>query len=758
MFLYRSKNKKNTKLRARISAVLISVQILSLLSFATGCGAKSSDAPELNEPVMAEVQYRPVSKRTIGKKEIMYGHVVPRDYPCFSKNGADIAEVKVATGDFVNEGDVIATGVSTMNSEIIAGLQEEINSLNRQRTTTQEVSDKVVEKLQYERKIEEYLEDSDGIWKKDKEIEKEQEELRFNLALIDSRIASAKSEIADIQNDSKDVVFTAPFTGYVTFVKDFSQTNHVEPNENIAVISDMDELYIESSEKTIDNYTFEDYKKKWTYLNGKKVYITERRYTNEEVSCAKAIKANPFIQFEVPGEKLTIGTDMVLYFMDSDDAEKLVVGNDSIYRDNDSAFVYVKGPDDSNTDEKRAVKLGVSDGNYTEVISGLEEGELVYYNNNAAIPLKYEISEVELKDYEEKCETQFISLSNPYSKIYTADYSGKIQEIHNVGLASAGDTLFTLQTNVKRADVEAAKSTVKELDTTREKERKEYEKAKTDLEEVIRMAGEMPAEEMATDSDALRETMYLAERAQCDLDILTYNENLAKQEYDAQRAAAQKEYNKLAGAGFESGGDYVKTSDIDGNINSYGPSRNARVEKYQYIITEQYRKEEEGSTRLHVLVDSSDPSMPNVSPKIGEEVTFFNKEKSWTGKCLGINGNPTRFILFTQGEKQYTTYSSPFYKEIEDQFEMVIDDDITEEDLEDAKVRFNGLEVKQATVVPAQCVKSEYDQLAQKEIYFVWKLENDEIVKEYVTVHDTVVATGTVFILDGVEVGDKLLK
>ena len=758
MFLCRNKKHNRKKLRARISAALVSMQMIALLSLATGCGGNDGSIPELNDPVMAAAEYRPVGKRTIGKKELMYGRVVPKEYPCFSKDGADLAEINVAVGDYVNEGDVIATGVSGVDAELIATLKEEANSLTRQRANAKNVSDKTLEKLDYEKKIEEYLEDSDGIWNKEKEIEKEQEEQRYNLALIDSRLSSVRSEIAELEKNSSKEIFTAPYTGYVTFVKDFSQTNHVEPNENIIVVSDMDELYIECTDKTIENYNYESYKKKWTYVNGKKAYITERRYTNEEVSCAKATKSNPYIQFEVPGEKLTIGTNMVLYFMDSDDSEKLVVGNDSIYRENEDQYVYVKTGDENSSDEKRNVKLGVSDGYYTEVISGLEEGEMVHYKNNAAVPLKYEIAEIGLSDYAENCETGFVSISNPYSRIYTADYAGKLEELHNVGVASEGDTLFVMQTNVKRADIEAAKSTVKELDTTREKERKEYEKAKTNLEEVIKMAGEIPAEAVATDSDAIRESMYLAERTQCDLDILTYTEDFSKQEYDAQRASAQKEYNKLSSAGFDADNNYVKKLEMDGNINSYGPARYARVEKYQFVITEQYSKDGEDFTRLHVLVDSKDPSMPSVSARIGEEVTLYSDEKSWTGKCIGVNGDLLRYILSTKDEKQYSTYSAPFYKNVPEQFDVLINEKLTKEDMEGTKIKFNGFEVKQSVVVPGTCVKSEYDQLAKKDVYFVWKVEGDNIVKEFVHIYETVVATGTVLVLDGVEVGDKLLK
>lgn len=758
LFQYRIKKQNKKRIRARISAILICAEIISMLSFMTGCGSSKAEVPELNEPVVAESAYRPVSKRIVGRKELMFGTVVPREYPCIAREGIELAELNVAIGDYVKKGDVIATGVTSASAETIKTLNNEIASLGRQRTNTKNVSDKTIEKLNYEKKIEEYLENNDGVQEKEKEIATEQENQRYNLAVIDNSISSKRTEISELQEKDDEKTITAPISGYVSFVKDLSESNHVESNENIAVIYDPDELYIESNEKTIDNYDFEDYESKWAYIDGEKVDITERRYTNEEVSYAKSVKCNPYIQFEVPGKKLTMGIDVVLYFMNSDDTPKLAIGTDSIYRENDEEYVYVKGPEGSSADEKRLVKLGATDGKYTEVISGLEEGELVYYRNTAAIPKTYEEATAGLADYQEKCETEFISIANPYSKIYTADYSGKIEELHIVGEASEGDSLYTLQTNVGVADIAEVKDTLEDLDTSREKTRKEYEKNKSDLEEIIKGADKFSAEDMATDSDAIHENMYLAERTQCELDILNYNENYSKEEYNAQKAIAQESLNDLSNARQNGEPVYSVNSDVSGNINTNGVARGTKVEKYQYIMTEQYRKEEDGFTRMHVIVDSKDPSMPNAMPKIGEDITLFNKDHSWDGKCLGINGSEERFILFTQGEQEYSTYSKPFFKGIEFQFDFRIEDEISKDDLEGAKVRFYGKDMRQVVVVPSPCVKTEYDQMAQKDLYYVWKIENGEIVKEYVTIYETTVATGTTYIMDGVEVGDKLLK
>ncbi len=757
LFRCQSKKQKRT-IKQRISAVLISAELLSLLGFMTGCGGSKAAIPQLEEPIVAEASYRPLSKRIVGKKEIMYGKVVPREYPCFAKEGVDLKELNVGIGDYVEEGDVIAVGSSGPYSELIIGLENEIKSLNRQRTNTINISNKTLEKLDYEKKIEQYLEDDAAIQEKDKAIASENENQRFSVALIDSDISSKKKQLDELYNKTASKVFKAPCSGYVSFVKDISQSNHVEANENIAVIYDPEELYIESDEYTIDNYKYEDYKCKWALINGKRTPITERKYTNEEVSYAKSVKCNPYIQFEAPEEKLTMGVDVVLFFMDSDDTEKLAVGNDSIYRENDSTFVYIKSATGTDADEKREVKLGVTDGHYTEVISGIEEGEQIFYRNSEAIPKRRDMGDAVSGDFQEKCETEFVSILNPYSKIYMSEYSGKLLEMHDLGTASAGDSLYVLQTNIGSAELEDVRKEIELLDINREKERKEYEKTTSELETVLNNAKTMNTEEMATDSDAIHETMYLAERTQCELDILNYNESYAKEQYAADRTVAEKQLSNFSNARKDGTSDYTLNSEVDGSINSLGVTRNTRLEKNQYIMTEQYSKEDDGSTRLHVLVDSKDPSMPNANPKIGEEVIFYNETKSWTGKCLGINGNPERYMLFTRDEQQHATYSSPYFKGIEYQFDFVVDDKITKEDMEKSKVKFFGKDFRQVVIVPSTSVKTEYDNLAQQEYNYVWKVENGEIVKEYVTIHKTPVATGTTYILDGVEVGDKVLK
>ena len=105
MKLFRFNNKrKNTKIAAILAASLI-------LSSLSGCGKKAAEPiPELMNPLAAAEAYRPVEIGSVGDIYILNGIVVPKEYPVFSEKMFQIADINVRMGNYVNEGDVIATG------------------------------------------------------------------------------------------------------------------------------------------------------------------------------------------------------------------------------------------------------------------------------------------------------------------------------------------------------------------------------------------------------------------------------------------------------------------------------------------------------------------------------------------------------------------------------------------------------------------------------------------------------------------------
>ena len=462
---------------------------------------------------------------------------------------------------------------------------------------------------------------------------------------------------------------------------------------------------------------------------------------------------------------------MPMYFLEGDDAPQLAVGNDSIYRDSGENFVYVKGPDGKN--EKRIIELGVTDGLYTEVISGLEEGELVFYNNRAMIPSSQDIYEVELSDYVVECTSKIVDLAYPKYEIYTSEISGDFSRIANTGAASAGDALFSVDSNAGKGDVEEARLTIENLDKTRQEALDTYNKNRAELEEILKGAEMFTAEDMGTSTDAIYENMYLAERTKCDIDTLDIQESYEKAEYNATRSIKMEEYEKIRiGTTYVDGhSDYVESAVRDGKIAAIVHDNDAKIEKGSYVLTESYRNDKPNHTKLLAII-SEEPGLvsPINTAYLGQKVTLVNKQeddgsaedvknlKTWTGTCIGINGSKDRFMLFTDDDRPHVTFSAPFNKNVEYQCILEMDGEITETDLLRNELTIPAREMRQVVAVPMKAVKSEVDQLTQKEKHFVWKLEGEEYVKEYVIVYDSISATGTKYILSGLEVGDKILK
>ena len=704
--------------------------------------------PELKEPVSVAENYRPVSKRMIGNISILMGKVVPRDYPVFSTKFVSITDIAVGVGDTVKEGDVIAHGTLGDMSDTITQLRNQLTILGKQRVKEQRVTDERIKKLELERKNEKHLKDKKGMASKDTMIQVEKENLRFNLAMIDSSVSDINSQIAELEENSGTITFTAPYSGTVTYVKDVSHGNTVGNNENIAVISDMDDLYIETNNVTLDKYVYDEYKSKWITVDGKKVDITEHRYTNQEIAYANSVKRNPYMAFECPGVKLDIGTDIPLYFMKEKNDLRLSVGRDSIYYENDEVFVYVKNEKTGNND-KRQIELGATDEHYAEVVSGLEEGELVYYKNTMVTPDKYDVVDVTLSNYCEEIETEFFDHSYPYYDIYMSDVTGDYHKLKDIKQASEGDALFEVVSTAGKDVIEEARLGVVSLDNEKAQADKEYESAKKDLEKAIKQAKKHPLPKKATETDAVRNMRLLDERLECDLNILNIEHDFAVESYSINRQTKNAEYQKILKG--TAAAPYTVTCKNNGVITYTGLNAEDKIEKGGFVVTVEKMRPDEERTGVFALGDSG-----NV--KIGQQVKIQKEKDIAVGHVVGINGVPERYMLCSRNGQQYSTYSLPFAKQQAFQAYIEMDEKIPNTMFNDAIFKFNNIEAHNVIVVPLLCIKTEVDQLTQVETNYVWKLENDVPVKEYVEVYGEGNATGGYYVLSGIEVGDKVLK
>ena len=252
--------------------------------------------------------------------------------------------------------------------------------------------------------------------------------------------------------------------------------------------------------------------------------------------------------------------------------------------------------------------------------------------------------------------------------------------------------------------------------------------------------------------------MYLSERMDCQSNILDYEEDYSSKDYTANRGYLSSVLQKMRKGTTVMDGrsDYTQYSTGPGRIEFVAFNEDSVIEKNSFIMAEGIRKEEE-NTRLFAVMGSLS-AIPPVSATVGRTVTLKQGSKTTTGTCIGKNGISDRYMLFTRNGKPCVTYSAPFKKNAEFQFYVEMDSKIEPKDLTKCEMTFNGVDVRDAVVISSSALRSEQSQLNDEFKYYVWKLEGDQIVKEYVDVYHPQAATSTKLILNGVEPGDKVLK
>ena len=759
--LKKNKYWSSARRRSGIYAGLLLVCFVMLLS---GCGKKEK-APELLSPVAEVEAYRPVTKRIVGKVETLEGKVVPKDYPCFSSIPLTISEVKVGVGDYVKAGDVLAESDTTQMKEELKQVTTEIASLNRQKALASEVTDLTLKKLGIERDTEIILSDAYELAKKDKEIAETLENLRYQKAVIDSDLASLAKRKAKLEKEMSGRTFTAAHDGYITYVKDFTHSNHVDASENILVVSDFDDLYIETEEVNTHEYKYENYKSKWTFVNGQRVLIKEHPYTSAELSYAQGLTKYPPQSFDLCSGNLTIGYYLTLYFSENGFEEKLAVGNDSIYRENGETFVYVRN--DKGEKEKRKVELGlVDDVNYTEVISGLSEGEIVFYKNMVTPPVTYETIQAGLQDYTETGETDSTYLAYPYTKFIMAPVSGTYHGSAAASVVSEGEELCSVVSNAGVIASEEARVALSKFDRNRKRQKQAFEAGRVNIETMLKQTEGLDSPDLTNEVDAvtgetvygaIRELRHLKERLNLELEILHTTEEANIKDYNARRTLLQEQYSKLSKTA--SGDGVSVTAPKNGRVYYKIYNDGDEIGKDEYLMAFEMRGDEKDSTRLLTSFSEGGTGVKvKYQPLLGQPVLAKSESGSWNGSVIAVNADQSRNILFTRDGKECVTNSKPFTRGVQFQFFVKLDGELTESDMKGMKVSFGGRRFEKVVSLPVNSVKTEENRYTGKDKYYVWKVENDMVVKEYVKIYKTEAVTGSAYILSGVDAEDVILK
>ena len=745
----------------KISILIIMTMLLGLLG---GCEKKEIQAPELLAPVAVNEAYRIVGYGDIGDFQYRHGQVVPMDYCHFWKTRTDVAEIKVDVGQYVEKGEVLAVAdieaAEEMKNDIIA--QKELYTARH--TLNCGIYDAKKQELNYRLMGYQELMDDENINATRLEMAILDENHNYDVLLYEYNIAAYNKDISKYQEIISDGTLVAKTSGYVTYVKDLSNGSGAENFENIVIISDYNDCYVEVEDAWIRDSMFYYYPVCYTLLNGEKYYLDEYEYNPDELVIAGNREAYPYLRlnFENAEAMPEIGSRIPVFFQKSITENVLYVGNDSLYSDDLGNFVYVNK--DGQT-EKRYVEIGDTDKFNTEIKSGLEAGEMVFYSSESVLPENYKTVSVVSMDYDVLESTYNCDISNTRNSLYLSEYEGNIKNIYvNVGdYVEKGDLICTIETNESSAalvDMENQinnykssytdtisnyDSQIKELENQKAlaisaREQKATEEA-VDESEIATSTDATP--EIATSTDAGEEAEeempvrnYIPEELAYQIEQVKYQKQIYELEYAYQLGIMEEQYSKAKGKDDGTGASNIY-ADFSGEI-AYIKALGSEVEYGDRVFNIKIESDNK------VVIKYSDKV--NLNQRI--EITDTATGTVYTGRVSGLSGTKTqnKVYLFTEDGEVCVTSN----KNNDVSFYVSVEDESFYETSGEYIAEYATTSIKQTILIPKDAVHVEYPTMGP-ELYYVWKIDEEQLVKQYVEL------AGTTRITEG-DINEDLLE
>lgn len=770
------------KIRNILSIKKLAVLGICVSFLAGGCGKMTeSSIPKLEEPVALNEAYRPVEYAAIGSVQVLMATAVPRDYCNYYSANVNISQIYVEPGDTVNAGEVLAVCDVDEAKEQLQECQAALVHENETYEISAQISDTQIRlwesqaagqdnnepdqsdgtaddthEADADTNIDEYAavtgefsteqteknESTDEDY--NTQIATEQENQRYDKQLHEYRVQKINEQMASYQQIVDDGTLKAAHSGLVTYTKKLTEGRSAAAYENIVIVSDTDDLVLDIKDTAINEYKYSDYDKKYVIVDGEKYDVTESQYTSEVLVLSKINNRYPDVCVESREKpSLTAGQTYPVYFEKIKANQALVVGKDSIYKDGDTRYVYVKN--DEGGREKRIITTGESDENYTQVTEGLKEGELVYYNSTDQVPTKYSKYTVTRSDFDIANYGVSYSRSDAGTITETCDYEGQIVSVNvkQDDTVEKGMLLYVVDTGEGKAAITEAKNAIDSENESYAQKIADYNKQIKDLSEENNRQDEKP------------DTAYEEQQLKLNLQLLDLQKKLAGADHTYQLSRLQSAYDSISAG-----------NDGKGNISVYAKN-DGKVSKVSVKAGDNV---EEGSDILQITGNSTDVLLVQVKDSnsykvykdniadVGERVSLELDGTTIYGSCIGFAGygreaqkgyiNQDDKGVHITGNTDSGYGNAAFYIKLDNG----IPDDLTRA----SAVKFSYVSFKKVVVVPTSIIHKQVNPMDKDDIsYYVWKIDGDSVVKQPVILSDYTSGSNTL-VLYGIDEGDEI--
>lgn len=728
-----------------------------------GCGSKKTETiPDLEEPAASNASYQQVTYGNIGTTNVLLGTAVPKEYGQAYEANVTVTKILVEPGDTVEKGDVLAYADVDEASASRKAKQQELSHENTVYELNQKINQLQQDKLANQQKQQDTAENNiqdaaeNNIQEEDnmqesatenntQETEAEAEDItsqiavlqensRYDTKLHEYRVQKLNEEIAALDDLIADGTLKANHSGEVVYTKSLTVSRNAGTGENVVVVADTEDLEIKLKDVTVQNYKYKDVPEKYMLQSGERVPVTEREYSTDELVLAKINNNYPNVLIEKPeGVELKAGELYPIYFEEKKAEHVLLVGNDSLYQEDGENYVYVGTGDD--TREKRKVTTGVSDDHNTQIVEGLEEGEAVYYETMERMPSDYTEYMVERSDFQVENHGLKLSRADKNARVYLAAKEGEIVKIavEKDAEVKKGDLLYIINTGEGKAAITEAANAIETENTSYQKQQADYDAQLAELENGLDSASDY------------------------DRQMITLQKEIAEADHNQTLQQLQAAYDTLS-RGNDGTGKLSVYADADGQVSKITAWEGDTVETGDEILK---MKGEASDLLLVQMVSSKSVTVyTDDIAEAGEPVSITSGDTTYTGTCVGFAAGSNNLdegcLYIDENGAHYTFQTTSGYDT--PAFYVRMNDEIVDDMGNGESVDFPYISMEDVIVLPAGMIYEEKDAMHPDKVsYFVWKIEGDHLVKQYVLLDDTLTGNGKV-VLFGIESGDVLAR
>lgn len=334
---------------------------LTLVLTATGC-KQETERPELRASVGTNIDIAIATVRDLSDVGYYDAEVLPEANELSFDHDGYIYGIYVSAGDYVEEGEVLATLVGKNYNNIIS-LEDEIESL-------EESNKENFEYLEAELELERLSGSDTALLELNLKHEKEMAELK--LSEKRERLAAMLAE------DIGYAYITAPYDGVAMATTSAVRGAYIEAGTPICALEGEGTPYIASTfinEKDIN--ALSEY---YCLIDDRRIEVEYVPYDKDVVKKLMANSITPKAIFNIKTEDsgLKVGQYCAIITEGNKVENVLTIPINAVYSDATGRYVYKV---EEGVKVRQDVVLGVSGSTYVEIVDGLKEGDSVYVKN-----------------------------------------------------------------------------------------------------------------------------------------------------------------------------------------------------------------------------------------------------------------------------------------------------------------------------------------------------------------------------------------